>query len=165
MGDSGRKLADGLHLLRLTKFFLQQFVGGNVARDAHQPDNFPSLVAQRHLGSRNPDHPTIHPSPFFLFVYQRLPRGHHLLVICVILTGLFSREKFHIATPHHFGGVAQTKGFGLRRVDLDKFACPVFEINMIRNVRDQAVQQIPLLRQRGLRLLALRDVLHQRPDV
>ena len=137
---------------------LRQLALGDVARNAHDADDFPGAVEPRHLRAGHPgDAPVLPHFPLllgnhwhagaddFLFVLKRGPGVRLVEEVKIRLAGQFIR-----------GCHAKLAGHGLAA--FDKAGLGVLEINFVRRIIQQRLPQIPLAGQIGLHPLAFGDV-------
>ena len=71
---------------------------------------------------------------------------------------MFFREEIEIGLPHQFIHALQSEHISLGLAGFDKTGLGVLEINLVRRIFEQRPQQIALVGQRGLSLLAGRNV-------
>ena len=130
----------------------------DVAGDAERADDPAFLVVQRQLGRGDPGFAPVGPGLSFFLVDQRLARLHHLLLVRPGLLHVFLGEEIGIARADGLGGVAEPETGGQGPVDPDEAALGIFEVDVVREVVHQGVQQVPFLLQGRLGLTTRGDV-------
>ena len=137
----------GEHAGREAQLFLGLLLLGDIARNAKGADDPALLVAQRNLGGRNPGIRLVEPG-FPLLNVQRLAGANDLQFIGAGLLRVRRREEIEIRLADRSHGIVQSKERGLGTADTDDGAAPVLEIDVIRDVIHQRLQQETLLGQR-----------------
>ena len=94
---------------------------------------------------------------FFNLAEQRLAGADDLLLVSQRLAGVFSKEV-EIRFADELAAVRHLEEFLEGLAAPDEAGLAVFEVNAVRTVVQQGAQQIPLIRQRRVGLIARGDV-------
>ena len=137
---------------------LLQFPFRDIAGDADNSDDRAVVIKNRNLCCRAPCHTAIRPGFHFLHIFQRFAGGDDPLFILVGLAGVLFVEEVEVRLADNLLRIAEAENFGVGRIDFNKPALPVFEINAILCGIQQTVQQpfgivsgtIPIVRVRPM---------------
>ncbi len=128
----------GLRRLLLTR---------DVARHPEGSDDLSRIVVQRHLGRAGPGHAAVWPRFPLLLIEDRVARANDLLLVGQGLRGVLAGEEIQVRLSQGFGRMLQAKEPGHGLVDPQKTAGRVLEVDVMREVIHQRMEEIPLLLQ------------------
>ena len=122
------------------------------------PTMRPSVVPQRHLGRRDPGDAVASPRLLLLLAHDGLPGLDDGLLVLPGRAGVLLGEEVEVRLAHRLGGVAQAKPAGQGLVDAEEAALDVLEVDRVGDGIHQRVEQVALLEDRLLGLLALDEL-------
>ena len=135
-----------------------RFARGDVPGDAEGADDAAVLVAERHLGRRDPGDLAAAPGLLLLLADHGLLGLHDGPLVVPRLAGVLLGEEVEIRLAHHLGRVAQAEPVGQGLVDADEAALGILEVDRVRDGVHERVEQVTFLADRLLRLLALHEL-------
>ena len=84
--------------------FLAPLALGDVAADAHESDDRPAAVLERHFRGQDGSRVALRIEVGFIFIDQGLPGTHEFLLVAKILGRHFLRVEIDIALAHKIAG-------------------------------------------------------------
>ena len=150
-------LVAAAQFLRVSRELLFRFFAlRDVAREAERADDFPGLVAQRHLRRRHPRLAAIRPHFVLLLVHHRLAGADDLLLVVEGLARVLFAEEIEVRLAEHVRRIVRAEALHRLAADPDEAAGEVLEVNLVRDVLHQRAEEKALARQLLLDHAALR---------
>ena len=147
----------------MLQLFVRIFPVADVGVDAQDAHQFPLGVVQRHLRGREPDEISFAVPRRLLLIENRLVIPYHSRLVLVIDLRHFYREKIPRRPALHLAGILHFQVAAVRRVIEYVALLQILHVNAVGNRLDENPQQLPLLRQRLLRLAPRWHVAHYHP--
>ena len=146
------------------QFLFRQFGLGNVPGDTDQAVNAAVDITERDLGGGDPGG-AVTGFAFFRLAEDGLAGGQQSPVIHQFLAGFTQGEEVRIKFADRLFGVGQAQMGSVGPVNEGKPAGGVLEIDVIRQVVHERLQQVVLVIQRFLDAFAFGDVLLDRNEI
>ena len=121
---------------------LSELVVGDVSRDSDEADDQAAAVAQRHLRRRHPGLASVLPGLSFLDADQLFARLQQPLFVGERLLRVFVGEEIEVRLADGILRVVESPARSQGSADADEPALRVLEVDLVRDVVQQRVEQI-----------------------
>src|SRR6516162_3107078 len=131
-------------LLMSEQDLLRLLALGDVAGDAEGADDVSALVSERHLGGGYPALPAIEPADQFFLPDQRPAGANDLLLVGHGALGILLGEEVKIGLAHDLCRIVKMESIHHGFVDAEETAGGVFEVDAVRQIVHERVEQVAL---------------------